>query len=284
MWRVRHLENWPSVVEHSASLSVQPLVSLSTPPPSPTPPSQRYQVEHPTHHLSPSGALSGGIDNFQREEYQAKANCDDVLLLRSFSQAEILPHSTAMAEANDGASFIVAAAAEKARSSGAAIFDRAWLNDIKLGCRSHDVAGARSRHTCQLEPNASGSVGKRTFGGGEVNNASLATSAVNASQGSQGSHHFDGGSVMEAPYRELEGGETGGGDCDQGVETVLAYPRWRNENGDVLVPAVWGQATEVVLRQTAGDAARSVPANSFKRPWHPSQWNHFQILSNAGGN
>lgn len=237
-----------------------------------------HQEELPLFHLAPSVSISERVDTFKRQERTAKASYGDIRRLSYSGRAGSSPPPNASAKANDASCFR-AAAVEKARSSGTVLFERTWLNDIKQRGQDRDVVSARNRHTTGAEPNTNGSVGGRTFGGGGVTKTSLAICAAQVPHGGQ---DLDGVCVVEASHRGLGVGKSSGGLCKEEVETPLNYPRWHEDDVDVLLMTAWEKAAQDVLRQNAGYGSRKSSMEKFHRPWHLSQWNRFQVKRRSG--
>lgn len=96
------------------------------------------------------------------------------------------------------------------------------------------------------------------------------------------------GGSAAGPSGGGEGAESGSGGSqekkERGQASIgLAYRAWKEEQQSPLLTDVCKKMAESILRQQATGCGGSREASrNFKRPWHPSQWEAFQVWKTVG--
>ena len=170
----------------------------------------------------------------------------------------------------------------EARSSHAALFDRAWLDGIKQPrCLTGDAGTLSVRDERRA----------RDQRRGKANLTRSTDESDNVPTGRPAAEFEEGGQGMEAMLAAgASAGGLGAGDrvdpsCG-GIQQrkgrgqasfVLAYPAWNEAQQPSSLTVGCKATVESVVQRTMGSGGGRGLSRTFKRPWHPSQWEAFQV-------
>lgn len=273
-----------------------PPTNQSTPATYPTHRCQKYQPEDLSHQHHPSGlGQPSGFDGACRGVCAKETGYGGVshsLESPSSVSAQLLEavsqRPSVGTKDDDDVSFRVVVAAEKARLSRAVLFDRNWLDGIKLQHLKNkdiDSHGRGTRHAgrCTEERHL------ERWASDNVCGSSAPPVGTPVAKHYQKSCRWglEGAAAAVGPsHRGFNLGEEDiNGDCGEGQKKKLregvdivvpAYPRWHEKQKALSLANAWKRMAEDVLRQTVDNGGERTSATSFKRPWLPSQLDYFQ--------